>query len=436
MKKILNLFMAAVLLCLLCGCDGMPTAPAEPQNVTTTPAPTATKNIETPTPTVEAAVPEITKETEAPTKEPEQEAAITNAPTKVPTPTKAPTPTEAPKKTSFSVTYLDVGQGDAALIECDGKYMMIDGGEKDKSSFLYSYLKQREIKNLEIMVGTHAHSDHVGGLPGALNYVESVKYVLAPVQSADNKAFSDFAKYAGQKSSGITVPKVHDTYMLGSAKVEILGLNAGGEEVNDTSIVLSVEYKGKKFLFTGDAEREAEQKILADPDADLDSYVLKVGHHGSNSSTTYPFLREIMPEYAVICVGKGNDYGHPTDATLSRLRDAGVQILRTDLHGSITFTCKDETWSVTTEKSATQEQILTAGGKRVVTPVPTPIVDKDEDDTTDGKTTYVGNKNTKKFHYPGCKSVKQMKESNRVFFTETRDEIIAKGYKPCGNCNP
>ena len=121
--------------------------------------------------------------------------------------------------------------------------------------------------------------------------------------------------------------------MIGSARVEILGVNEDSDP-NNTSIVLRIDYGSTSFLFTGDAERESEQKML-NRGANLSATVLKVGHHGSNSSTTYPFLREVMPEYAVISVGTGNTYGHPTENTLSRLRDAQVQVYRTDRNGDV-----------------------------------------------------------------------------------------------------
>ena len=116
----------------------------------------------------------------------------------------------------------------------------------------------------------------------------------------------------------------------------ILGVN-GGSDTNDTSIVLKVTYGKTSFVFAGDAERDAEQAIL-NRGTDISATVLKVGHHGSDTSTSYLWLREVMPDYAVISVGKGNSYGHPTDDTLSRLRDADVKTYRTDLNGDITFT--------------------------------------------------------------------------------------------------
>lgn len=343
-------------------------------------------------------------------------------------PTLGVSATPPAEDSSFSVTFLDVGQGDAALIECDGHYMLIDGGDKKCSDMIYSFLKRSNIDTLDIIVASHAHSDHVGGLPGALTYAKA-KLVLCPVTSYQSEAFHDFVKYAQTNGPGITVPKAHEIYSLGSAEVEILGLNAG-TETNDSSIVLSVQYMDTTFLFTGDAEREAEQALLNDPLVNLSSYVLKVGHHGSNSSTTYPFLREIMPTYAVISCGKDNSYGHPTDGTLSRLRDADVKVLRTDLHGDITFAYEDGSWYLITDREAGSDAVMTPGGKQAVTPAVTAAPAPTGMD-------YIGNKNTMKFHYPNCSGVKRMSEKNKVFFyNATREEILGKGYAPCGLCNP
>ena len=361
---------------------------------------------------------------------------VTNGESEKPADTEQDTTVEIPPDNStFSVKFIDVGQADAALIECDGHYMLIDGGNKGDSSLIYAVLKNSNVSYLDIVVGTHAHEDHIGGLPGAFNYA-TAGITLCPVTSYDSDAFEDFAKYAAQKGNGITIPSVGDTYSLGSATVSIIGLNAGSD-VNDTSIVLKVQYGETSFLFTGDAEHEAEQAIL-NSGADLSSTVLKVGHHGSDTSTTYPFLREIMPEYAVISVGKDNSYDHPTDNTLSRLRDADVTILRTDLHGDIVFTSDGKTVTVSTDKSASEEDVMTPGGSIIipsttVTPDPEP---EQGTDTQPSGTDYVVNTNTGKFHYPSCSSVKKMKESNKMFYTGTRDDLVSQGYSPCGNCHP
>lgn len=325
---------------------------------------------------------------------------------------------DIPVGSTFEVHFIDVGQGDCSLILCDGKAMIIDGGEASESSKVYAYLKAHGIDHLEYLVATHAHSDHIGGLSGALNYA-TVEKALCPVTQYDSKTFQSLLKYLGNQGIEITTPIAGDSFMLGSASVQILGPQKQYDNANDTSIVLKVTYGQTSFLFTGDAERTAEADIL-NAGFDLSSTVLKVGHHGSESSTSYPFLRAIMPQYAVIQVGKGNSYGHPTEATLSRLRDADVQVYRTDLQGTVVCTSDGRTVSFSTEKNEDIQTNPTAP----TTSVPANVSASGE---------YIGNTNSKKYHLPSCKNLPA--EKNRVQL-HSREEALEKGYSPCGNCKP
>lgn len=349
----------------------------------------------------------------------------------------AETTTQKPKPQSyseisadstFSVKFIDVGQADSALVECDGHYMLIDGGNRGDSNVIYSVLKNSNISHLDIVVGTHAHEDHIGGLPGAFNYA-TASLTLCPVKNYDSAAFNNFKKYAEEKGNGIVVPNVGDKYKLGSSNITILGVNSSSD-TNNTSIVLKIQYGKTSFLFAGDAEREAEQVILGNG-FDLSATVLKVGHHGSDTSTTYPFLREIMPKYAVISVGKGNSYGHPTEATLSRLRDADVTVYRTDENRDIIFTSDGSTVSVSMGK----ETPIVKYDVETSRTTTTKKYNEEQNNNSKG-TDYIINKNTGKFHYTYCSSVKQMKESNKKFYTGDRDDLVSQGYSPCGNCHP
>ena len=327
-------------------------------------------------------------------------------------------PAELPKDSTFEVHYLDVGQGDCSLILCDGHAMLIDGGEASESSKVYAYLKAHGVNHLDYLVATHAHSDHIGGLSGALNYA-TVDTAFCPVTEYDSKTFSSLVKYLGNQGLSITVPSAGESFMLGSAYVQVLGPQGTYDDPNDMSIVLKVTYGETSFLFTGDAERTAEADIL-DAGYDLSATVLKVGHHGSDTSTSYPFLREIMPEYAVIQVGEDNSYGHPAEDTLSRLRDADVKVYRNDLQGNIICTSDGKTVSFTIVKNESVQTNPTV----VVTP---------EADEVDDVGEYIGNKNSKKFHLPTCKNLPA--EKNRIYF-DSRKAAVDAGQSPCGNCKP
>lgn len=312
---------------------------------------------------------------------------------------------------TFAVHYIDVGQADAALVVCDGHYMLIDGGNAADSDLIYAYLEAQGASHLDYMVATHAHEDHIGGLSGALNYA-TVDTALCPVTEGNTQVFQDMVHYLELQDKTLTVPEPGDTFSLGSAQVEILGPVKEYSDTNNTSIVLRVEYGQTSFLFTGDMERDAEQDLI-DSGADLSATVLKVGHHGSETSTSYPFLRQVMPDYAVISVGTDNSYGHPSDDTLSRLRDEGAQVFRTDLQGTIIAQSDGSTVTFQTEKQ---------------TSLPT-------NPTQPVQEGYVGNSNSLKFHLPSCSSVSDMAPDNQVLF-DTREQAVQAGYSPCQRCNP
>ena len=249
----------------------------------------------------------------------------------------------------LTIHFIDVGQADCALLECGGQTMLIDGGNVGDSSLVVSYLKEQGIEHLDYVICTHAHEDHVGGLSGPLNTC-TAGAVYAPVTEYDSKAFGSFLKYTQARGLEITVPEADDVFLLGEARVTVLGPREDYDDTNNTSIVLRVDHGENSFLFTGDMETSAEEDLLA-AGCDLDADVLKVGHHGSSTSTGYVFLREVMPEYGVISCGTGNSYGHPHEEVTSRLYDANVTVYRTDEQGTIVAVSDGTEIVFTTEKN-------------------------------------------------------------------------------------
>ncbi len=352
------------------------------------------------------------------------------------------------KESSFSIDFIDVGQGDSALVQCDGRYMLIDGGNSSKSSLIYSFLKARSISNIDVIVASHEDADHIGGLSGALNYAK-VGTAYCSVTEGDTKAFESFKKYLAEQGKSITVPKAGESFSLGSASVTVLGPIKKSSNANDNSIVLRIVYGKTSFLFTGDAQQDEEQSII-DSRGMIESTVLKVAHHGSDSSTGYRFLREVAPEYAVISVSADNSYGHPTENVLSRLRDAGAKVYRTDMQGDITCVSDGKTVIFSTKKNKDADTLAGAGAGTIREADQeilffdnsfTPSSDAAErsgvnsDQEPIGET-YVLNTNTKKFHRQGCSSVDDMKEKNKQIYTGTKEEVLAMGYVPCKRCKP
>ena len=395
-KRTVMLFLTAMLLLgLLAACGAAPSDMADTPGSEAPPA-EETDPPEIPDPVEE--LPEAPEET-VPPSEPEDTAEATVS--------------TSSGEADFSILFLDVGQADSMLITCGDAHMLVDGGNVADSSLVASVLQARDIDYLDYVVCTHAHEDHVGGLPGAL-HVATAGTVLAPVAEADNDPFTDFAEAAAAQGVAITVPEPDATYALGSATVQVLGPRQDYDDPNDTSLVLMVTYGDTRFLLTGDMESGAEKDLL-EAGCDLKADLLKVGHHGSSTSTSYVFLNAVMPQYAVIQVGQDNDYGHPSNEVLSRLRDADVTVYRTDLQGDILAVSDGETVTVTTARN---ESIQTN---------PTEQTDPDADYA------YIGNTNSKKFHRPTCSTLPV--EQNRIYFTD-RASAISEGYDPCGNCNP
>ncbi len=318
---------------------------------------------------------------------------------------RAPTPQLLTEGT-LELHFIDVGQGDAALLCCNGHNMLIDGGSSQSSSRVYTYLVKNNVTTLDYIVATHPHDDHAGGLAGALNAAKAQR-ALCSCEEAEGRAFQSFLKYLDQQGVTIEVPRPGDTFDLGTAHITVLGPIRDSKNVNDTSLVLRVAFGSFHALFTGDAEIAEEADILASG-AQLQSDVLKVGHHGGSDATSEAWLDAVQPKTAVISCGKNNDYGHPASQTLERLHAAGAEVLRTDQQGDVVLVV----------------QLDGSYGPKGASDVP------------EGEITYVVNTKSGKFHDPSCSSAADISDQNRFNFTGTREELIDRGFVPCGRCKP
>ncbi|MFR0824398.1 MAG: ComEC/Rec2 family competence protein [Anaerotignum faecicola] len=313
------------------------------------------------------------------------------------------------------VDFLNVRQADCALLSTNGHYMVIDGGNNGDADTILSYLEGQGVEKLDAVVGTHPHEDHIGSLDAIINHFD-VDAVYMPKIMHTSKTFEDVLDAVANKGLKIKSPSPGDTIDFNGLEIEVLGPQREYKDFNNNSIVLKVNAGETAFLFTGDAEETAEKDILQ-ADYDLQADVLKVGHHGSSTSSSQAFLQAVKPKYAVISVGVGNSYHHPEEEALQRLQSIGAEIYRTDLQGNIVCT---------TDGKNIAFNCNSVSGAEV-------YADAAKNNTPAEEVVYIANKKSKKFHLESCASLPD--EENRIYL-EDREEAISLGYTPCGTCKP
>lgn len=241
----------------------------------------------------------------------------------------------------LAVSYIDVGQADSIFLKLpDSKTMLIDAGEKKSGKTVVDYIEAQNVERLDYVVGTHPHADHIGGMAEVINRFEVDKLYMPKAQS-NSKTFENLLETIQQKGLKVTTAKAGVSIAEGADyTIELLApVKEKYEDLNNYSAVVKLTYGEHRFLFMGDAEAEVEGEITADVKAD----VLKVGHHGSKTSTSDAFLKKVAPKYGVIMCGVDNSYNHPSDSTLKTLNKAEVTVLRTDTDGTIVFTSDGKT---------------------------------------------------------------------------------------------
>lgn len=238
-------------------------------------------------------------------------------------------------ETDLEVHFIDVGQGDSILIKSDDESILIDGGGRSKSELLVNYLQDQEVEDLKYVIGTHPHEDHIGGFIEVLNNF-NVENIMLPNIASNTIVFEDLLDAIEREDLKIKKPIVLDKIDIGQGQITILAPNSERySNTNNYSIVTRLVHGRNKFIFTGDAEKQSEDEILKAHRSLLKAHVLKLGHHGSNTSTNKEFLEVVEPEAAIISVGHGNSYQHPDDDVIEKLKSKNVNIYRTDRDGDI-----------------------------------------------------------------------------------------------------
>lgn len=377
---------------------------------------------------------------------------------------------------TVEVHFLDVGQGDSTLIKCGGAAMLIDAADGNKGTAIQNYLQHQGISKLDYLVLTHPDSDHIGAAPVIITKFEIGQVFMSNFEK-DNKTFDKLTQALGYKSLKYETPEVGSTYRLGSAEFTILAPNREYSDPNNASIALLLQNGENRFLFTGDAEEQAEGDILENGQA-LQADVFQAGHHGAKTSNGREFIEEVDPEYVVISCAEGNSYGHPHAEVLNHLRDMDIKVFRTDEQGTvvaisdgskITWNCSpSESWLAGEPKGSSGDADAGKGAGKAPGDADADKgagkasgdADADkgagkasgkgeaeakQDEGTGTKEEimeeapqqdtimYILNVKTKKFHIPSCS---YLPTSNRLDSTQSREELINQGYDPCKKCYP
>lgn len=331
------------------------------------------------------------------------------------------------KKGNLAVHYLDVGQGNAALLESDGHYMLIDGGNRKASSFVVSYLKKQNVEKLDYIVISHFDEDHLAGTIGALHQFSADK-ILTADYTADSSIYNSYRKAMEEKGYEETHPKQGDSFVLGNAAFRVISpVSYGHQDENEDSVGVIVENGENSFFFGGDMGKTGEQEVL-ESGVSIDADVFLLNHHGSYLSRE--FLEAVSPSYGVISCGDGNSYGHPREDTAGLLEEKSIPLFRTDKQGTIILRSDGTNISYDQEPCNDYSPgTRSASGEKEE---PSQAVSNGTAEDCD----YILNVHTKKIHLPSCSSVKSMKEENKAFYKGSKNELLEDGYEACGSCKP
>lgn len=342
------------------------------------------------------------------------------------------------QSTSVTVHFIDTGNSDSILISDNGKYMIIDGADNNDEEMLVDYINDLNIKKIDYVVLTHPDADHSGGLDAVIRNFE-IGQVFVGNGDADTKTYKDFINEAIRKKLQPSVPLSGKTFQLGEGTFTFYNQESTFEDVNDNSLITLFTFGDTKFLFMGDAGKEVERQLPLDKIGKVD--VLKVGHHGSKTSSAEEFIKSIAPTYSIICAGRDNKYGHPHQVTLDTIEKYGSMIYRTDTHGTIFVESNGREIKVSSKgtnshyvpkenKQRENSQVSKSNVQNTISANEGLSADKQDQKAEEHSETVFVTSTGKKYHKDGCTHLKKSKIPISI------QEAKAQGYEPCSICYP
>lgn len=250
------------------------------------------------------------------------------------------------------VHFIDVGQGQCTLIQADGSNVLIDAGENDQGEKVVSYLQSQGVTQIDYAVGSHPHSDHIGGMDVVIDAIPTKRIILPELPSdlvPTTKTYLDLLDAVERNGVQVIPAKVGEEYALNGGSIRVLGPAGEFNDLNSMSVGIKFTYGGRSFLTTGDMEQEAEEALLQTGE-DLSADVYALGHHGSKTSNSMDLLRKVQAEYYIAQAGYRNEYGHPHEEVLERVRKLGGTFLRSDQDGTVVFITDGKNLEYTKEK--------------------------------------------------------------------------------------
>lgn len=338
----------------------------------------------------------------------------------------------------LKVHFIDVGQGDSVLIQHGQEAMLIDAGGNEYGEIVVEYIKEQDIDSLKYAIGTHPHEDHVGGLDDVIKNID-VDTVILPDYTLSTKTYTSVLEAMKEENVNSVLPRVGDVYSLGDSRFTIISpvKKDYGNNANNYSVGIKLEYMNTSFVSLGDAEIEAEKDILMEG-FDLEADLYKVSHHGSDTSNSYEFMEVVDPIYGVISVGTGNSYGHPSNKVVTDLLEGDIMVYRTDKNGTVVATSDGKDFVLTVEKkigTGSSSNEITKNSKekdkanQKDEQTQLDIVKKSSENKNNiEKILFYRTKTGSKYHVESCTHLK----SSKILVTEKEWED--KKYSPCDVC--